>query len=424
LETGYFAKLVTPEIHMSSQDTSSTDPVELKRKGWFMISGLASGHALYHWFLQSFVVVLPEIQAAFGLNSVGAGGVLTARELASGIVALPAGIVVDMLRRHWGALMAICIGGLGLGGLLMGVSPVYPLLLAGMAIVAISHSIWHLPASAALSQHFPEKRATVLSLHGVGGSIGDVAGPAITGLLLAVLSWREILSWYAVPPLLLAFVAMWAFRGIGDVRGRQPDNAQDADRMAVTKALMKNRVLWGIALVKGLRGMSLVALLTVLPLYLNFDLGLSTTVRGGHIALLIAIGIVAKPVAAHLSDRWGRKQILVPGLIWSCLITLLLIPFGEGITLTVLIVFLGLFLYPDQPILTAATLDTVGREVASTALGLTGFVSFLMSAVSALVAGALYEFVDIDATLYYVGALFALAAMIMVVLPIKKAGRS
>ena len=407
---------------MSIQDTPLTELVAFRRKGWFMISGLASGHALYHWFLQSFVVALPEIQAAFGLNSVGIGGVLTVRELASGIVTLPAGVVVDMFRRHWGALMAVCIGGLGLGGLLMGVSPVYPLLLAGMAIVAISHSIWHLPASAALSQHFPEKRATALSFHGVGGSIGDVAGPAITGLLLAVLSWRGILSWYAVLPLVLAFVAMWAFRGIGDVRGRQPDSAQDADRMAVTKALMKNRVLWGIALVKGLRGMSLVALLTVLPLYLNFDLGLSTTVRGGHIALLIAIGIVAKPVAAHLSDRWGRKQILVPGLVWSCLITLLLIPFGQGTALIVLIVFLGLFLYPDQPILTAVTLDIVGREVASTALGLTGFVSFIMSAASPLVAGALYEFVGIDATLYYVGALFATAALIMVVLPMKTAG--
>jgi MFS family permease len=424
LEIGNFVKLEAPEIHMSSQDTHLTEPVELRRKGWFMISGLASGHALYHWFLQSFVVALPEIQAAFGLNSVGVGGVLTVRELASGIVTLPAGVVVDMLRRHWGALMAVCIGGLGLGGLLMGVSPVYPLLLVGMAIVAISHSIWHLPASAALSQHFPEKRATALSFHGVGGSIGDVAGPAITGLLLAVLSWREILSWYAVPPLLLAFVAMWAFRGLGDVRGQQSDSAQGPDRMAVTKAMMKSRVLWGIALVKGLRGMSLVALVTVLPLYLNADLGLSTSLRGGHIALLIAIGIVAKPVAGHLSDRWGRKQILVPGLLWSCLITLLLIPFGQGITLTVLILFLGLFLYPDQPILTAATLDTVGREVASTALGLTGFVSFIMSATSPLIAGALYEFVGIDATLYYVGALFATAALVMVVLPIKAAGRT
>lgn len=405
---------------MDGQEMPSNRPTGVRRRGWFMISGLATGHTLFHWFIQSFVVALPEIQASFGLNSVGIGGVLTVRELASGLATLPAGVVVDMLRRYWGALLAVCIGGLGLGGILMGISPTYPLLLLGMAVVAVSHSIWHLPASASLSHHFPERRGTVLSFHGVGGSIGDVAGPAVTGVLLAALSWRGILSWYAVPPLVLAFVALWAFRGIGGSEDQRAGADIDG-RLRVTRTLLKSRALWGISLVKGLRGMCLVALVTVLPLYFSNDLGLSTSARGGHIALLIAIGIFAKPVAGNLSDRFGRKQVLVPGLAWSCLITLLLIPFGEGLSLTVLIVFLGLFLYPDQPILTAATLDIVGREVASTALGLTSFVAFVMSALSPLVAGALYEFVGIGAALYYVGGLFGLAALVMALLPLKAA---
>ncbi|MCI0869033.1 MAG: MFS transporter [Chloroflexi bacterium] len=414
---------------MRNQETVLAGPADIRRKGWFRISGLAMGHTLFHWFIQSFVVALPEIQAAFGLTGVGVGGVLTVRELASGLATLPAGVAVDVIRRHWGALLAVCIGGLGLGSVLMGLSPAYPLLLAGMAIVAVSHSIWHLPASASLSQHFPEKRGTVLAFHGVGGSVGDVAGPAVTGVLLAVLSWRGILSWYAVPPLVLAFVALWAFRGIGgatnqDSGRRESSGEINETRLEVTKTLLKTRALWAISLVKGLRGMCLVALVTVLPLYFSNDLGLSTPARGAHIALLIAIGIFAKPVAGNLSDRWGRKQVLVPGLAWSCLITLLLIPFGQGIPLTVLIVSLGLFLYPDQPILNAATLDTVGQEVASTALGLTSFIAFIMSAASPLIAGALYEFAGIDATLYYVGGLFGLAAVVMAVLPLKGSGRA
>ncbi|MCH8870002.1 MAG: MFS transporter [Chloroflexi bacterium] len=414
---------------MRNQETVLAGPADIRRKGWFRISGLAMGHTLFHWFIQSFVVALPEIQATFGLTGVGVGGVLTVRELASGLATLPAGVAVDVIRRHWGALLAVCIGGLGLGSVLMGLSPAYPLLLAGMAIVAVSHSIWHLPASASLSHHFPEKRGTVLAFHGVGGSVGDVAGPAVTGVLLAVLSWRGILSWYAVPPLVLAFVALWAFRGIGgatnqDSGRRESSGEINETRLEVTKTLLKTRALWAISLVKGLRGMCLVALVTVLPLYFSNDLGLSTPARGAHIALLIAIGIFAKPVAGNLSDRWGRKQVLVPGLAWSCLITLLLIPFGQGIPLTVLIVSLGLFLYPDQPILNAATLDTVGQEVASTALGLTSFIAFIMSAASPLIAGALYEFAGIDATLYYVGGLFGLAAVVMAVLPLKASGQA
>lgn len=61
--------------------------------------------------------------------------------------------------------------------------------------------------------------------------------------------------------------------------------------------------------------MALVGLVTILPLYLANDLALSPASRGLHIGLLIVVGLVSKPAAGYLSDRWGRKQILVPGLI-------------------------------------------------------------------------------------------------------------
>ena len=165
--------------------------------------GLAAGHTVFHWIVQSFVVALPEIQQAYHLNSVGVGGILSARELASGLVALPGGVLVDVLRRYWGPLLASCLGASALGCLIMGVSLVYPLLLVGMAIVAISHSIWHLLASASLSHHFPHRRGLVLAAHGVGGSVGDVAGPLVTGALLGFLTWRDLLSVYALAPFFL-----------------------------------------------------------------------------------------------------------------------------------------------------------------------------------------------------------------------------
>jgi MFS family permease len=388
---------------------------DIRNRAWFMITGLATGHAVFHWVLQSTVVVLPEIQSTFGLSGIGVGVVLTVREIVSGAVVLPGGVVVDAVRRHWGVFLAACIGGFCVGALLMGFSPVFLLLLIGMAMVAISHSLWHLPASASLSAHFPKHRGTALSFHGVGGSVGDVAGPIVTGALLAWISWRGILTIYGALPLFLAFMALWSFKNIGGTG--EPSNLRD--RIAGTKRLLRLRSLWGITLVRGLRSMSLVALVTILPLYLANDLGLSTQSRGIHIGLLIAIGIVAKPVAAQLSDRLGRKRVLVPGLAWSCLITLSLIVADQGVALTVAIVLLGLFLYPDQPITTAATLEMVDRNVASTALGLTSSASFLLSSFSPLIAGALYESIGIDAVLYYVGSLFAAATIIVAILPLR-----
>ncbi|MCH8109469.1 MAG: MFS transporter [Chloroflexi bacterium] len=397
---------------------------DIRESGGFIISGLASGHVLFHWFVQSFLVVLPEIQATFHLNGVGVGAILAVRELASGIVTLPGGVVVDMLRRRWGMLLAGCIGAFSLGSLLMGISPVYPLLLVGVAIVGMSHSIWHLAASASLSHHFSNRRGMALSFHGVGGSIGDVAGPVATGALLIVLGWRGILSMYAIAPFFLAFLAVWSFRSIGRDTEAKVEVIDRRARVEMTRSLLKSPVLWGITLVRGLRGMALVALLTLLPLYLDSELGLSTFARGFHIGLLIAIGIVAKPIMGHLSDRIGRKQVLLPGLLWSCAFAFLLIPYGQGFALTAVIAALGMFLYPDQPILTAAIFDIVPRDVATTALGIGGSVGFIMSALSPLIAGGLYETLGVDAALYYVVGLFALAATTIALLPLKPMSRA
>ena len=386
--------------------------------GRIIIPGLATGHVVFHWIVQSFVVALPEIQQAFQLNSVGVGGILSARELASGLVALPAGVVVDILRRYWGPLLASCLGVSALGCLAMGVSPVYPLLLVGMAVVAISHSIWHLPASASLSHHFPERRGVALSAHGVGGSVGDVVGPVATGALLAFLSWRELLSVYAIIPFFLAACAIWSLRNIG--RGRDEPVVTLSERVDATRSLLKTPALWALTVVRGLRGMALVALVTILPLYLGNDLDMGPASRGFHIGMLIAVGLVAKPAAGALSDRFGRKQVLVPGLVWSCLAALALTVFDTGISLTIVIALLGLFLYPDQPILVATVFDVVGRDVASTGLGVVASFAFLMSVASPLIAGAIYETLGFEATIYYIAALFALAAVLFLALPLRR----
>ena len=400
------------------EQTLAPDRSHLTLGGKTILPGLSAGHVVYHWIVQSFVVLLPEIQAAFSLSAVGVGGLVSAREIAAGIVALPGGVATDMVRRYWGRLLVACLLASALGAVVMGVSPVYPLLLAGIAVLAAAHSIWHLAASGSLSYHFANRRGTAFSLHGVGGSIGDVAGPLATGALLLFLTWREIINVYAAIPLILGLLGIWAFRNIGHTAEPTVAAADVAGRVRATRALLKSRVLWGLTAVRSFRAMSLVALVTILPLYLSNDLGMSEWSRGFHIGLLIAVGLVAKTGAGYLSDQWGRKRVLVPGLVWSCVIALSLMAFDAGIMLTVTIALLGLFLYPDQPILTATIYDTLGREVATSGLGVIAFASFLVSAASAVIAGALYESLGFDAAVWYIAALFALAALVFAVLPL------
>ena len=388
------------------------------RRIWIVVGGLTLGHGLFHWIVQSFVVTLPEIQHAFGLSAVGVGAILSTREFISGLIALPGGVVIDLIRRHWGTLLTTCFVASGLGCLIMGVSPYYPMLLIGMAVVTISHSVWHLPAAASLSHHVPERRALALSIHGVGGGIGDVAGPIVTGALLASLTWRGILSGYSIAPMSLVFLAAWSFRNIVHPEAAEITTSDPTNHVKNIRGLLANRVLWAVALAMGLRAMALVALLTILPLYFDRELVLSSFSRGFHVGILIAVGLVAKLLMGYLSDRWGWKQVLVPGMVWSAVLSILLLFNDHGIGLTITVALLGLFLYPDQPILTAVVLEVAGPEVATTGLGIAGFIEFMMAALSPLIAAGLYEAFDVKMAVCYVAALFILAAIGIMRLPL------
>ena len=370
---------------------------------------------MFHWIAQSFVVVLPEIQEALGLTAVGVGGILSVRELATGVVKLPGGLLADALWRYRGWLLTGCLAAGTAGTLVIGMSTGFVLSAAGIVTVAVAHSVWHLPATSSLSKHFRSRRGAVLAVHGVGGSAGDVLGPVATGTLLAFLTWRDLLSMYGVAALAAAVLGIRVLNKLGG-RGSRPSGATTRLRTR-TRHLLGNPVLWVLALVYGLRGMALVGLVTVLPLYLDGDLALSTASRGLHIGLLIVAGLVAKPVAGHLSDRLGRKQVLVPGLVWSSLAALALVVTDAGVPITVVMLMLGLFLYPDQPVLTAAVFDQIGQEGANTGLGIVSSFGALMSMTSPLLAGTIYDTWGFDSAAYYFAGLLAAAAVVALFLP-------
>ncbi|MDF1590125.1 MAG: MFS transporter [Desulfobacterales bacterium] len=398
-------------------ETVFTSGAGIRQGSYLILTCFFFAHATFHFMSQSFSVMLPAVKTSFGISPIQLGAIMTAHELAAGLSSLPGGILSDYLRRHRALLMAACMVVFGLGWLLISVAPFYGFVLVGMIILAIAGSIWHLPSLAELGLQFSNHRGAALAIHGSGGSMGDIFGPVLTGLLLGFISWQSILSMYFIVPLIMAGWIYYTFFIIDKTKNKTPEShvekkADFKEQLAITKDILKRTHLWRVNFVAGFRGMCFAVIVTFLPLFMKEQLGFSSKSIGFHFGLLWAIGIVASPLMGHLSDRWGRKQVLVPALLYSCLLITLMAFFGKGAIFTLLIVLLGFSIRSDYSLVSATILDIAGNRVATTILGVQSLTRYLMGAVSPLIAGALYQYSGMRATLLYVAVLFACAAFI------------
>ena len=85
--------------------------------------------------------------------------------------------------------------------------------------------------------------------------------------------------------------------------------------------------------------------------------------------------------------------------------------------LIVVIALLGIFLFSDQPILTAGALDVIGEGVVASTLGVFSFSRFALAAASPLIAGLLFDSSGIEATFLYIAGLYVVATVILMIVP-------
>ena len=60
----------------------------------------------------------------------------------------------------------------------------------------------------------------MLSLHGMGGNVGDAVAPLVVGAALAVFTWREVVVVNVLPGLVVALL-MFVFLGIDAPRSEE-----------------------------------------------------------------------------------------------------------------------------------------------------------------------------------------------------------
>jgi MFS transporter, FSR family, fosmidomycin resistance protein len=379
----------------------------------YVLIMLTAGHAVVHWYQQLFSLLIPDIRSTMGLSNVQVGTLNTVRQVASGLT-LPSGYLADSYRRSSNVILAAAIMSFGLGYFFIGIAPSYALLLAAITLIGLGTALWHPAAMGSLSLMFKERRGMALSIHGAGASIGDSIVPVIIGAILVYVSWQLTAQLNLIPAIVVALILWITLRNSFVEDGpRQPFRAY-AGGLA---ALVKNMQFVGVVGSNTLSTAARLAVTAFFPLYITETLGYSTFTLGIYLALLYVTGLISQPVMGVISDRSGRKVVLVSSFALMAGLFVLMAVVTNGILLGIVVGGLGCFFYGTTNVTQSAVMDVAGEGVQASTMGVMNLIAQPFTLVTPIMAGVITEEYGLVATFWFAAALQALSTVVL--LPIR-----
>src|SRR3982751_4560780 len=380
------------------------------------------GHTLTHWYPATFYLLLPLIGAELGLSYSQIGFILTCQFAAGAISNVPGGIFVDTVGRK-GLLMAVSLFWIGFPYVMMGFSHAYWMMLACAILLGVGNNLWHPTAIPWLANRFPERKGLVMSFHSMGGNVGDAVAPLVVGALLTVFSWRDVVLMNVIPgivmsALILIYVGrLYKAEKSAGTAANKPAPMTGAERMKSIAALLTNRAVVMLSIGSTFRTMTQSALLTFLPVYLARDMGYSPFWIGACMFALQAAGFAAAPIAGHLSDTIGRRQIVASSMSMTAVVLFAMIFAGGTIWFVVLIAVLGFFLFAVRAVLQAWLLDATPPGLGGSAIGILFGAQAAGAAIGPISAGLMADHFGIMAAFYFLAGTIIVANLLIFVTP-------
>jgi FSR family fosmidomycin resistance protein-like MFS transporter len=379
----------------------------------YLIGALFLGHLCNDWVAGTLWLLAPAIAISMGLGPAEVGLILAINGIGAGLAYIPAGVFADR-SRHPGMLMLLSFWWVAIGYLSATLVPGFWGVTLLLALAVMGDAFWHPVATGVLVKEMPRRRAQVLGIHAVGGSIGaEALAPLSTGFLLGYFDWQTTLQILVLPALIMGILFIPMARRIG--RDAVPQT-RAIDLRGLAREWFRPA---GVALmaVMILYNMALIAQLAMAPLYFQQDYGLSPFASGLIFAAILIFGSVMQPFFGKYSDGSGRKPMILLtlfGVSFFALFTGL----GDSIYWSILGLLPSVALLTAvRPVILAAAVEYSGKSEATT-LGIVFTVLDGVGMFGALLAGLVGEF-DLSYAFIMAAAMAFCAGLLCLLLDFK-----
>ena len=371
-----------------------------------LMTWFALGHLANDWPIAALWLIAPAAGRSMGLSPAEIGLLFTLFNLGGALAYIPAGYLADYVPNR-GGLLVVTFWWVVVGYGLAALAPTFWSLAVLLAVAGMGNAAWHPIATGGLTRDNKGGRAKALGIHALGGSVAEVLAPLAVGFLLSIVDWRSALAISIAPTALFGLCFVWLARlvPVAEAKKANRDDLKDLFRAWPTGRGMR------VVAILCLYNMALIALLSMIPLYLAAVHELAPASIGVIFAALLITGALAQPWVGGLSDRVGRRSVLIVGTGVAALCVALLAvnpPFW--------------LLIPAMAV-SVASLDAIRAAMLATAVdhsdrneGTTlGLAFVLMDGVGAF--GALLAGIAADVSwqlMFALAAIFALMASILI----------
>jgi len=382
-------------------------------KNVLLQGALFFGHTGVHWFQQLWPVIIPSVKGSLRLNNVEIGTLTAARQFTAGPLNLPSGFLADRYRKHTPLILAFAFVAFGLSHFLVAQAPTFGWMALCVILLGVGTGLWHPAAIGSLSRRFPERRGSAIAIHGVGASVGDTVAPIAIGYLLLSIPWQQLLEFHVFPAAIMALVLWKSLTPV--FRSEAGSQSSIGSYWSDIRILLSHPVVLTIIAVNILTRMASLSVMTFLPIYIQDDLGYSAFGLGFFWGLLHAMGAVSQPIMGYLSDRIGRKSILLPALILYGVLYLALAAVGTELQLILVIGALGLFFYALASLTMATVMDVASDRVQSTTQGINGILTQFLSLPAPILTGVIVTQYGTKSAFVFSGVAVLLSAVLLAV---------
>jgi len=377
----------------------------------YLIPQFMIAHFSHHVCTGVLIPLLPILRESFNLNYFQSGLLVSCFSLAYGLGQVPAAMLADRYSRRLIIILGLII--IAFTGIGVSLTRAFWQMIPFFITMGLIGGTYHAPASSFISQSLPPaKRGRALGVHVTGGSASFLLTPAMAlGLATLFDSWRIPFFILALPALLVGTV-LWLTTeertgdvgeepGLNDYSSAPPQNAPDNNQD--NQDLMSwSQIVRAIGIIVCLSISMQIVFASVnsyLPLYMVDHHGISAKYAGLVVSLIAGTGIIGAPLGGALSDRFGRKQMILVCLALAGPLFLAVTRSPYGAPLILSLVLYGMTISARMPTMESLIADVVPIGRRTTVLGIYFFLGMETAGLMTPVVGRFIDIYGLDSVL-------------------------